>query len=70
MSHQAPFERALSRLLLAAYERRLRSVVAVAAAGGAEERLRATERIGYRWVGAWVSDVRGHCSILVDHLAE
>ena len=33
-----PFERALARLLLAAYKRRLRSIVAVAPAWGTEER--------------------------------
>ena len=41
-----PFERALARLLMAAYKRRLRAIVKVAPAWVSEEILSASERIG------------------------
>ena len=63
-----PLECALPRLLLAAYSRRLRSIVAVAAAGGTEEVVGVRDGVGGKRVG--VSDIRGHRGILVDHLTE
>jgi hypothetical protein len=51
-----PFERALARLLMAAYKRRLRAIVKVAPAWVSEEIPRASERIGDRRAVLWMSE--------------
>ena len=52
----APFEPPLSRLLLAAYKRRLRAIVAAAPSWVGEEILSASERIGDKRRALWLSD--------------
>jgi hypothetical protein len=51
-----PIERALARLLLAAYERWLRAIVEAAPAWVSEEILSASERIGDKRAVLWRSD--------------
>ena len=51
-----PIERALARLLLAAYKRRLRAIVEAAPAWVSEEILSASERIGDKRAVLWRSD--------------
>ena len=51
-----PVERALARLLLAAYKRRLRSIVEVAPDWVSEEILSASERIGDDRAVLWMSE--------------
>ena len=51
-----PFERAMARLLLAAYERRLRGIVETAPDWVAEELLSASELIADRRAAVWMSD--------------
>ena len=50
-----PFERALARLLMAAYKRRLRAIVKDAPTWVGEEILSASERIGDKRAALWVS---------------
>ncbi|MCK4472258.1 MAG: hypothetical protein KAW49_10780 [Anaerolineae bacterium] len=50
-----PFERALARLLLAAYKRRLRAIVEAAFGWVSEEILSASERIGDDRAALWMS---------------
>jgi len=50
-----PFERALLRLLMAAYKCRLRAIVKVAPAWVSEENLSASERIEDKWAVLWMS---------------
>ncbi len=52
----APIERALARLLLAGYKRRLRAIVEAAPAWVSEEILSASERIGDDRAVLWRSD--------------
>jgi len=51
-----PFERALARLLMAAYKRRLRAIVKVAPAWVSEEILSASEHIGDKRAVLWMSE--------------
>jgi hypothetical protein len=51
-----PFERALARLLMAAYKRRLRAIVRVAPAWVSEEILSASEKIGDKRAVLWISE--------------
>ena len=51
-----PFERALARLLSAAYKRRLRAIVEAAPAWVSEEILSASERIGDDRAALWLSE--------------
>ena len=51
-----PFERALARLLMAAYKRRLRGIVKLAPTWVSEEILRASEHIGDDRAVLWISD--------------
>jgi len=51
-----PFERALARLLMAAYKRRLRGIVKLAPTWVSEEILSASELIGDDRVVLWMSD--------------
>jgi hypothetical protein len=50
-----PFERALARLLMAAYKRRLRGIVKLAPAWVSEEILNASEHIGEDRAVLWLS---------------
>ena len=50
----SPFERALARLPMAAYKRRLRGIVEIAPAWVSEEILSASEHIGDRWAMVWM----------------
>lgn len=51
-----PVERALARLLLAAYKRRLRAIVGAAPSWVSEEILSVSERIGDKRAALWMSD--------------
>lgn len=51
-----PFERALARLLLAAYKRRLRGIVEVAPAWVSEEILSTSDRTDNRRAVLWMSE--------------
>jgi len=51
-----PFERALARLPMAAYKRRLRAIVKVAPAWVSEEILSASEAIGDKRPALWLSE--------------
>jgi hypothetical protein len=51
-----PFERALARLLIAAYKRRLRGIVEIASAWVSEEILSASEHIGDDRAVLWISE--------------
>ena len=51
-----PFERALARLLMAAYKRRLRAIVRVVPTWVSEEILSASEHIGDDRAAVWMSD--------------
>jgi hypothetical protein len=51
-----PFERALARLLIAAYKRRLQAIVKVVPTWVSEEILSASERIGDRRAVPWLSE--------------
>jgi hypothetical protein len=52
----SPFERALARLLLAGYKRRLRAIVEVALAWVSEEVLSVGKRIGDKRTVLWMSE--------------
>ena len=51
-----PFERAIARLLLAAYKRRLRAIMSAAPDWVGEQILSASERIGDDRPAVWMSD--------------
>jgi hypothetical protein len=51
-----PFERALARLLMAAYKRRLRAIVKVVSTWVSEKILSASERIGDDRTVLWISE--------------
>ena len=51
-----PFERAVARLLMAAYKRRLWAIVKVAPAWVSEGILSASERIGDKRAALWMSE--------------
>ena len=51
-----PFERALARLLIAAYKRRLRGIVKLAPTWVSEELLSASEHIGDDRPALWISE--------------
>jgi len=51
-----PFERALLRLLMAAYKRRLRAIVKAAPAWASQEILSASERIGDERAVLWFGE--------------
>ena len=56
IEHTGPFERALERLLMAAYKRRLRAIVKVAPTWVSEEILSVSERIGDKRTALWFGE--------------
>jgi hypothetical protein len=60
-----PFERALARLLMAAYKRRLQAIVGTAPAWVSEETLGAGERIGDRRAVLRVSENRSFATAIL-----